>query len=167
MSASTHAITSINLPVLEDANSIQVAIMQVLRLILAKQLDPKTAGLLLYGLQTASLNLKHALFEPYDPTEVVIEPRTVADNYMGEQAWHPSEFEPDEAEAENEEPQAAATSEETTGQEKTGEEKPNGGAIPAQLSEKEKQLALLAKTRASIATLLAPLVKREQMQKSP
>ena len=62
------------LPVLEDANSIQVTIMQVLRLIIAKHLDSKTAGLLLDGLQTASLNLKDTRFEPYNQQDVVIEP---------------------------------------------------------------------------------------------
>src|SRR5271170_8119631 len=90
--APVRAITSIDLPVLEDANSVQVALMQVLRLILAKQLDPKTAGLLLYGLQTASLNLSRTRFEPTQ-RDVVIEPRRVADNCLGEHAWHPSDFE--------------------------------------------------------------------------
>src|SRR5207342_3170496 len=41
---------SLDLPVLEDANSIQVGLMQVMRLLLNGQLDPKTAGLLLYAL---------------------------------------------------------------------------------------------------------------------
>ncbi|MGA8149986.1 MAG: hypothetical protein WB952_03490 [Terriglobales bacterium] len=90
--APVRAITSIDLPVLEDANSVQVALMQVLRLILARQLDPKTAGLLLYGLQTASLNLSHTRFEPTQ-RDVVIEPRHVADNCLGDHAWHPSDFE--------------------------------------------------------------------------
>ena len=52
------------LPVLEDANSIQIALMQVMRLILSGQLDPKTASLLLYALQTASSNLGRTNFEP-------------------------------------------------------------------------------------------------------
>src|SRR5277367_6233237 len=94
--APAQAITSIDLPVLEDANSVQVAIMQVLRLILAKQLEPKIAGLLLYGLQTASLNLKQADFEPYQPN-VVIEPRSVGDTLLGANVWDPLEFEPDDA----------------------------------------------------------------------
>ena len=46
-----------DLPLLEDANSIQIALMQVIRLILGGQIDQKTAGLLLYALQTASSNL--------------------------------------------------------------------------------------------------------------
>ena len=55
---------SIVLPPLEDANAIQIALMQIMRLIVAKQIDNKQAGLLLYALQTASCNLKHLSFEP-------------------------------------------------------------------------------------------------------
>ena len=175
-----HAITSIDLPVLEDANSVQVAIMQVLRLILAKQVEPRIAGLLLYGLQTASLNLKHTRFEPFNPTNVVIEPRTVADNALGEHAWDPSQYEYDEAddEEEDEEPQAAAanqprSSEETLSPEALAQKK-NDDAIRAQLAGKQHLLAVPAKTRdgasssePSLATLLATLVKLEQMQKGP
>jgi hypothetical protein len=182
------AITSIDLPVLEDANSVQVAIMQVLRLILAKQLEPKIAGLLLYGLQTASLNLKHAQFEPFFKTDVVIEPRNVGDTLLGADVWHPSQYEQDEYEEADEEPQAAvsadatdevgtdedATHQDATNQEKPSEEKLRDDAIRAQLAGKEHLLALPAKARhhesssePSLATLLATLVKLEQMQKSP
>ncbi len=46
------------LPLLEDANSVQLALMQVLQLLARGQMDHKTAGLMLYGLQTASCNLR-------------------------------------------------------------------------------------------------------------
>ncbi len=65
---------SFTLPVLEDADSIQVALMQVMRLILARQIDPKMAGLLLYALQTASVNLRHTELEPRPRERVVIDP---------------------------------------------------------------------------------------------
>jgi hypothetical protein len=116
-------ITALDLPVLEDANSVQVAIMQVLRLILAKQLEPKIAGLLLYGLQTASLNLKRADFEPYQP-KVVIEPHSVGDTLLGANVWDPREFEPDDLESDlteddieedDAEPEAVGTSQVATG----------------------------------------------------
>src|SRR6266850_3051214 len=42
------------LPLLEDADSVQVALMQVIQLMVTRQLDPKVSGLLLYALQTAS-----------------------------------------------------------------------------------------------------------------
>jgi hypothetical protein len=181
--APAQAITSIDLPVLEDANSVQIAIMQVLRLILAKQLEPKIAGLLLYGLQTASLNLKRANFEPFFQTDVVIEPRNVGDTRLGERVWDPREYVPDETESEaeeenDEEPVATAPNEsapdETEGNEGRPDQKKLDDAIRAQFAGKEKLLAPSAKARAresssepSLATLLATLVKLEQMQKGP
>ena len=65
------ARAALDLPVLEDANSIQVSLMQVMRLILNGQVDPKTAGLLLYALQTASSNLSRINFEPAVPLETL------------------------------------------------------------------------------------------------
>jgi hypothetical protein len=46
-----------DLPLPEDRSAIQSAIGQVLQRIAANEIDPKRAGLLLYGLQIASLNL--------------------------------------------------------------------------------------------------------------
>jgi hypothetical protein len=57
-------------PVLEDANAIQVALMQVIRAIADNKIECKRAGLLLYALQTASYNLKRASLEP--ATEKVV-----------------------------------------------------------------------------------------------
>ena len=51
------------LPLLEDQESIQLAIGDTLNALLAGQIDHKTAGLLLYGLQTAASNARHANFE--------------------------------------------------------------------------------------------------------
>jgi hypothetical protein len=83
--------------VLEDANSVQVALMQVMRLILSGQVDPKTAGLLLYALQTASSNLSRINFEPIE-TRVVIDPRTVDQTPLGEDPWCAEDFEEEEYE---------------------------------------------------------------------
>ena len=55
---------SLELPILEDANSIQVALMQGLRLLLTNQVDHRTAAFLFYALQTASSNLSRTTFEP-------------------------------------------------------------------------------------------------------
>src|SRR5580704_3341611 len=77
-----------DLPLLEDANSIQLALMQVMRLILSGQIDGKTAGLLLYALQTASSNLARTNFEPTIKTRVVIDPRTVDQTPLGEDLWN-------------------------------------------------------------------------------
>src|SRR5205823_12383658 len=52
------ARASISLPVLEDANAIQLSVMQIMQLLLSGQIEQKTAGLLFYGLQIASSHLQ-------------------------------------------------------------------------------------------------------------
>jgi hypothetical protein len=89
---------ALDLPVLEDADSVQVSLMQVMRLILNGQLDTKTAGLLLYALQTASSNLSRINFEPAVKTRVVIDPRTVDQTPLGEDPWCREDFEEEEYE---------------------------------------------------------------------
>src|SRR5581483_11361629 len=96
-----HLRGSITFPVLEDANSIQISLMQIMHLIAAGQIDSKSAGLLLYALQTASNNLNRLSFEPYPP-KVVIDPDWVADTSLGENAWHNEDFEEDEEEDQDE-----------------------------------------------------------------
>ena len=54
----------LELPLLEDANAVQLAIMQVVDAIAQNRIDSKRAGLLLYALQTASVNLDRADFAP-------------------------------------------------------------------------------------------------------
>jgi hypothetical protein len=89
---------NLDLPVLEDANSIQITLMQVMRLILAGQIDPKTAGLLLYALQTAAVNLKNTDFEPRTRENCVIDPRAVGNAILGENLWEREDFEEEELE---------------------------------------------------------------------
>jgi hypothetical protein len=91
----------LELPVLEDADSIQVALMQVLRLILNRQFDSKTGGLMLYGLQIASSNLCHLDLQPRHKADVVIDPRAVSETWVGEEAWSPEDFEGEEEQEEN------------------------------------------------------------------
>jgi hypothetical protein len=69
------------MPVFEDANSIQIALMHIVRMILAHRIDRKTAGLLLYALQTAAYNLKRTQFEPYDKNKVVVDLDRLASGY--------------------------------------------------------------------------------------
>jgi len=90
---------SLDLPILEDANSIQVALMQGMRLLLTNQVDHRTAALLFYALQTASSNLSRTTFEPR-PQQVVIDPSSIADTSLGDDAWYKEEF--------TEEPRASA-----------------------------------------------------------
>ncbi len=52
------------LPVLEDPNSIQLALLDLARLVAADRLEHKRAYLLLHILQTAAGNARHCTFEP-------------------------------------------------------------------------------------------------------
>jgi hypothetical protein len=62
----------LRMPPLEDANSIQVAIMEVDRAMLDHQITSKDAGLLLYSLQIATANLKNVTFHK-NSAEMVLE----------------------------------------------------------------------------------------------
>lgn len=75
---SKHAIGKINLPVFEDAYSIQTAIRDVVQLVLRARIERKSAGLLLYALQIASSNLKRMELEKPQPADVVTDPEAVA-----------------------------------------------------------------------------------------
>ena len=87
------------LPVLEDANSIQVALMQVMRLLISHQIEHKTASLLLYALQTASSNLRQTNFKPFCH-DVVLDPRDVANTPFDSPIWDDEDFEDGEHEPE-------------------------------------------------------------------
>ena len=89
------------LPVLEDANSIQIALMQVMRLLVSQQIDHKTASLLLYTLQTASTNLRMTDFKPYIH-EVILDPRDAANTPLDEHIWEDEDFEEEKDEVETE-----------------------------------------------------------------
>jgi hypothetical protein len=90
------------LPVLEDANSVQIALMQVMRLLLSRQIEHKTASLLLYALQTASSNLPRTMFAP-NVHEIILDPRDAAITPLTYRAWEDHEFDDDEDEYEEEE----------------------------------------------------------------
>jgi len=92
------------LPLLEDANSIQIALMQVMRLLVSRQIDHKTASLLLYALQTASGNLQRTRFEP-NHHDIILDPSDAAITPLDYRAWEDEEFEEEEDEEEGE-PQA-------------------------------------------------------------
>jgi hypothetical protein len=78
---------TITLPTLEDANSIQVGLAEVMRFVVTRQIDHRTAALLLHALRTASINLKHTSFEPEQSTHVVIDPESVERRPLGATAW--------------------------------------------------------------------------------
>jgi len=105
------------LPVLEDANSIQVALMQVMRLLVSKQIEPKTASLLLYALQTASTNLRMTNFNPRHH-DVILDPRDAADSLLDDHLWADEDFEEEEEELTEEEEAELAREQQAQAQER-------------------------------------------------
>ena len=89
------------LPVLEDADSVQITLMQVMRMLLSQQIDHKTASLLLYALQTASANLRLTNFKPFS-NDVILDVRDAANTPLGSHTWDSSDFEEDDEEEEKE-----------------------------------------------------------------
>src|SRR5207249_122709 len=83
--------TEFVLPVLEDADSIQITLGQIMRMIVCRQVDTKSAGLLLYALQIASANLRRTGFEPYH-RNVTVDLFRVPERIIGDEAWSPSDF---------------------------------------------------------------------------
>jgi hypothetical protein len=98
---SRRGVATFTLPVLEDANSIQIALMQVMRLLVSRQIDHKTASLLLYALQTASTNLRMTNFKPFI-NDVILDPRAVGDTPLQANIWDDEDFEEDDEEEETE-----------------------------------------------------------------
>ena len=60
LSQGEHHATPFTLPIPEDRSAIQQAIGEILNRLAGNELDPRRAGLLLYGLQIASINLPRA-----------------------------------------------------------------------------------------------------------
>ena len=87
------ARATFSLPVLEDANAIQLSVMQIMQMLIAGQIDQKTAGLLFYGLQIASSNLKHINFEPVVKNDIVIDPKKLRETGLTQPLWKNGDFE--------------------------------------------------------------------------
>src|SRR5260370_3463029 len=94
---------------IEDGNSVQVGLAEVMRLLVTEEIYHKTGALLLYAMQTASANLKRTSFEP-EPTRVVIDRECVERRPIGATAWSKVEGrEYDEAESDHGENDDTAT----------------------------------------------------------
>jgi len=98
--AEASAHPTFELPLLEDANCVQVALMKVIQMLASGRMDPKRAGLILYALQTASINLRHTNFEAHNATDVVIDRDTVNATCMDGPQWFEEDFGDGSAEAE-------------------------------------------------------------------
>jgi hypothetical protein len=81
-----------NFPLLEDANSIQVAVMHVIHLLGSGKMDNKIAGLMLYALQTASANMKRVTFETPKVTDIVIDLDTLELTCINGPQWFERDF---------------------------------------------------------------------------
>ncbi|MGC1374059.1 MAG: hypothetical protein WA824_18130 [Candidatus Sulfotelmatobacter sp.] len=102
-----------DMPLLEDANSIQVALMKVMHLMGSGLMDHKTAALMLYALQTATANLRNVRFETNSPREVVIDTDTVDKTCIRGYQWAERDF-PNPPEQYEEESQPEETQQEKT-----------------------------------------------------
>jgi hypothetical protein len=101
IAADTSAQRGFDLPLLEDANSVQVALMKVIQMLGSGRMDHRTAGLILYALQTASVNLRKAEFEVRRVTDVVINRDDVDRTCINGPQWCEEDFD-DEVEEEDE-----------------------------------------------------------------
>ena len=84
------------LPLLEDANSVQVALMKVIQMLASGTVDHKTAGLILYALQTASVNLRTTDFEVENVSDIVIDRDTVSATSINGPQWFEEDFDEEE-----------------------------------------------------------------------
>ena len=97
---------SMVMPAFDDAHAIQTVIRQVVQLMLARRIERKDAGLLLYALQIASGNLKMMQAEKAKPTQVVVEPEKAAETPLGMTPWSATGQGHDREEAEGGETEA-------------------------------------------------------------
>jgi len=102
--------SAFELPILEDANSIQLSLSQIMHRIVTGQIEIKTAGVLIYLLQTASGNLRKVNFSPYMHS-VVVDPSTVDQTLLNGDVWKNSDFITDEQYARAERAKAVAIAE--------------------------------------------------------
>ena len=123
----------LDLPVLEDANSVQMALMQVMQGLVTHTIDHKTAGLLLYGLQSAAVNVRNTKFEAYKATDVVIDRDTVHLTAINGPQWFEEDFDEEE---ESEEEDGAEVDE---AEDEEGSEEEDEAEVAAEEVETKKQ----------------------------
>jgi len=84
------------LPMMEDANAIQLALMELAQMIALDCISKEAAGRLLYTLQLMIMNKKGVNFEPERVRDVVIDRSTVDQTCIGGPQWIEEEFGPSE-----------------------------------------------------------------------
>jgi hypothetical protein len=135
------------LPLLEDANCVQVALMKTIQLLASGRMEHKTAGLILYALQTASINLRYTDLEVEDVSDVVIDRDDVSATCINGPQWYEEDFDDEEGDEEvDDEVEAKAEQEEekngqvvaagkikTAVAEKVAEKKPSTSEVRKQI----------------------------------
>jgi hypothetical protein len=97
-------------------------------------------GLLLYGLQTASLNLRQMQLDPFKKERIVVNPGWVRETGAGDDAWCEEDFDDEDEEASEDEEDADAegeSNEETIDAENEFDEEDDGGEHATFLNELE------------------------------
>jgi len=157
---------TVDLPALEDANSVQVSLMQILRLTISGQLDSKTAGLALYALQIASSNLARTTFTPFRH-DVVLDPRTVDQTALNEYIWEDDDFCTDEDEEVDEEAMRAEAVEQA--QRKAADKVRDQGLVKAHAdrmaADEARRDAEEARAEAANAARLAAIAKKLEAER--
>ena len=102
IAADASAQRKFDLPLLEDANAVQIALMKVIQMLASGTVDHKTAGLILYALQTASSNLRNADFEVDEVSDIVIDRDTVSATSINGPQWFEEDFDDEPKETESE-----------------------------------------------------------------
>ena len=77
---------------LEDANSIQLGIAEVIRLLVTEHVDTTTSTLLLRALRLAAANVKFTSFEPKS-AQVVVDPEAIEDRFAAGRATFDPDYE--------------------------------------------------------------------------
>jgi hypothetical protein len=151
IAADAAAQRKFNLPLLEDANSVQIALMKVIQMLGSGRMDHKTASLVLYALQTASINLRYASFEVDEISDIVIDRDTVSATCINGPQWCEEDFddEAEEEDEENEEEEDAEDEEETAAPNKV--RAPRVQPSPASLQKKPSASATALPPRRSDA----------------
>jgi|ERR1700730_5597759 hypothetical protein len=96
-------------------------------------MDHKTAGLMLYALQTASINLRNATFEVDEATDVVIDRDDVHRTSLGGPQWFEEDFEAEAAAHEEEDIEEAEEAKEEMNEARLNEVRKNVRTVAPQL----------------------------------
>jgi hypothetical protein len=162
-----------SLPLLEDANAVQIALMRVIQMLGSSRLDHKTAGLMLYALQTASGNLRRVDFEPLESTTVVIDRNDVHRTSIEGPQWFEEDFEPEESDEEDEDEVEAEDGDEAEEDEveaeaeEAAEEEETAAAKPAKRKGREQTAnELIEETRQKVAGVLHNYLRQQASEKA-